>query len=90
MADFNSTYLSSNDIELLVQSPRDAVYIAPSSVTVAANIRYDQRVYDTGTAGWCYYSTLNMLDPAPSSGSTAPPWTGSISNPQVVAAVEVP
>jgi hypothetical protein len=47
-------------------------------------------VLSSGLGVWCYYSTLNALDPAPLPAATSPNWTGSISNPQVVAAVPVP
>lgn len=90
MADFNATYLAAGSEYLGVESPALANYFALTPATVAANIRYWQRVYDTGTAGWCYYSTLNALNPTPASSATSPNWTGSISTPQVVAAVVVP
>lgn len=90
MADFNADFYSGGAELLLVQSPANANYYGSAQFTVAANVRYYQRVFDTGTAGWCYYSTLNALDPAPASGSTSPNWTGSISNSQVIDAQVVP
>lgn len=90
MADFNADLRSGGEQLLLVQSPASADYYGVGSITVAANIRYYQRVFDTGTAGWCYYSTVNALDPAPASGSTSPPWTGTISSSQLVDAQVVP
>lgn len=90
MANFGAGYFVASDQYLGAESPASAQYFSPSVVTVAANIRYWQRVYDTGTAGWCYYSTLNALNPTPASSATSPNWTGSISTPQVVAAVVVP
>lgn len=83
-------YFPSANVFLASETSEGAQYFSPSVVTVAANIRYWQRVYDTGTAGWCYYSTLNALNPTPASSATSPNWTGSISTPQVVAAVVVP
>lgn len=56
----------------------------------AESVRAYQRVFDTGTAGWCYYSTLNALDPAPASTATSPNWTGTISDSQVLSAVAEP
>ena len=90
MADFNATFLDSPSIYQATQSPVDATYLSPSTVTVAANIRYYQRVLSSGLSAWCYYSTLNALDPSPLSTATSPNWTGSISDPQVVAAVIEP
>lgn len=90
MADFNADFYSGGAELLLVQSPANADYYGSAQFTVAANVRYYQRVFDTGTAGWCYYSTLNALDPAPASGSTSPNWTGTISSSQVVATTVEP
>lgn len=90
MADFNADFYSGGEQLLLVQSPANADYYGSAQFVVAANIRYYQRVFDSGTAGWCYYSTVNALDPAPASGSTSPPWTGTISSSQVVDAQVVP
>lgn len=97
MADFNATYYSGGDLYGGIPSPAPATYYAPSTVTVinVANIRYYQRVLDNGVGGtgaWCYYATLNALDPAPASGATSPAWTGATppTSPQVVAAVPVP
>lgn len=84
MADFNGTYLDSPPIYQATQSPTEATYLSPSTVTVAANVRYFQRVYSSGLSTWCYYSTLNAVNPSPLSTATTPNWTGSISNPQVV------
>lgn len=44
---------------------------------------YLQRVYDSGTAGYCYY-TKTVEDPTPLSGETSPNYTGSISAHSVV------
>lgn len=52
---------------------------APASTTY-----YDQKVWDTGTGGWCYY-TKTTIDPSPLSGEAVPNWTGSISTPAVLA-----
>lgn len=90
MANFNATYLTSPNEELLVQSPAEAIYLAPSSVTVSANIRYYQRVYSSGLSAWCYYNTLNAVNPAPASSATTPNWTGSIAGFEVVGRVAVP
>lgn len=89
MADFNSTYLNTNELSLFSQSPADALYVAPSSVTVTGNVRYYQRVYSTGLGQWCYYSTVNALNPNPDPAITSPSWTGSISSSQVIATVPI-
>lgn len=90
MANFNATYLNSPNEELFVQSPAESIYLAPSSVTVAANIRYYQRVWSSGLSVWCYYNTLNAVNASPASAATTPNWTGSISDFQVVGRVAVP
>lgn len=58
--------------------------------TVAMAIRYYQRVFSSGLQSWCYYSTLNSVNPAPLPNETTPSWTGSISDFQLVAAVDEP
>lgn len=91
MADFNGTYFAAGDLYGAIPSPATATYFAPSLVTInVANIRYFQRVLSSGLNAWCYYDTLNALDPAPLPAATSPNWTGSISSPQVLAAVPVP
>lgn len=85
MADFNADYYDGGAEVLLVQNPVNADYYGVAQTT--ENVRYYQRVFDTGTAGWCYYSTLNALDPAPASTATSPNWTGTISDSQLVASV---
>jgi hypothetical protein len=56
----------------------------PGSLTV----EYFQRVYDAGTAGWCYY-TKTSIDATPSAGETTPNYTGAISNHSVVQILEI-
>lgn len=90
MADFSASYFTAPGVSGYTQNPSDATYLAPSTVTVAANIRYFQRVYSSGLSAWCYYSTLNATNPSPLSSATTPNWTGSISLPQVVQAVIEP
>ncbi len=92
MADFNATYYAAGDLYGAIPSPAPATYYAPSIVNVVSvgNVRYFQRVLSSGLSAWCYYDTLNALDPAPLPAATSPNWTGSISDPQVVAAVPVP
>ncbi len=85
MANFNSTYLGASELNLFAQSPSEAMYIAPSSVTVSANFRYYQRVYSSGLGVWCYYSTVNAPNANPDPSTTSPNWTGTISDAQVVA-----
>lgn len=85
MADFDATFFSGGSETLVIQSPANAEYYGSAEFTVAANIRYFQRVFDTGTNGWCYYSTLNTLNNSPASAATSPNWTGTISNHQVLA-----
>ena len=90
MADFNASYFTQPGVYSYTQNPSEATYLAPSTVTVAANIRYFQRVYSSGLSAWCYYSTLDAVNPTPLSSETTPNWTGSISNFQVVQAVIEP
>ena len=93
MANFNATYFDGGDLYSGVSNPAPAEYFVPSTVTVinVANIRYYQRVYSAApTSAWCYYDTLNALNPSPASGATSPPWVGPISDPQVIATVPVP
>jgi hypothetical protein len=89
MADFNADYYDGGSEVLLIQNPVGADYYGTGAGTVA-NVRYYQRVFDTGTAGWCYYSTLNALDAAPASTATSPNWTGTISDSQLVSALPEP
>lgn len=89
MADYSSTYLGSGELSLFVQSPADALYIVPSSVIVSESVLYYQRVYSTGLNQWCYYSTVNALNPNPDPAITSPSWTGSINSSQVIAAVPI-
>jgi len=58
--------------------------------TAAMAIRYYQRVFSSGLQRWCYYSTLNAVNPAPLYYETSPQWTGSISDFQLVASVDEP
>lgn len=51
--------------------------------TVVAVVSYLQRVWDTGSSGWCYYTKL-FVDPNPAPGETTPPYTGAISAHSVV------
>jgi hypothetical protein len=92
MANFAATYYEGGDLLSTTQSPAAAVYYAPSQVTnvTYTHIRYFQRVYSSGLSAWCYYSTLDAVNPTPLSAATTPNWTGSISNFQVVQAVIEP
>lgn len=45
--------------------------------------RYMQRVYDTGVAGWCYYS-LPAINANPSPSDTHPPHTNNITLHQIL------
>ncbi len=49
----------------------------------AAAAVYDQKVWDSGTVGWCYYSEA-VVNPTPLAGATTPNWSGVISNPIVI------
>ena len=51
-------------------------------------IKYFQRVYDAGTAGYCYY-TDTSIDPSPASASTIPPITGIISDHSIIKILEI-
>jgi hypothetical protein len=92
MADFSASYFTTPGVSSYVQNPSEAAYLAPSQVTnvTYTNVRYWQRVYSSGLNAWCYYSTLNTVNPTPLSSETTPNWTGSISNFQVVQAVIEP
>lgn len=97
MADFSAEYFASGDLYGAIPSPANAEYFAPSTVTVinVANIRYYQRVLDSGGGGtglWCYYNTLNAVNTSPASGATSPNWTGATppTSPQVIATIPVP
>ena len=48
-----------------------------------AVVFYFQRVYDSGTGGWCYY-TKRFVDPTPAASETSPAYTGAISNHSIV------
>jgi hypothetical protein len=87
MTDRNGTYLSPSVLYNAVVNPAPATYFSLSTVTeeTVISTRYYQRVLSSGLGVWCYYSTLNAADPSPSPNATSPAWTGSISNPQVIA-----
>ena len=51
-------------------------------------VKYFQRAYDDGTAGYCYY-TKTSIDPTPSAGETTPNYTGTISDHSVVKILEI-
>lgn len=59
-----------------------------NTVTESLTVEYFQRVYDAGTAGWCYY-TKTSIDATPSAGETTPNYTGAISNHSVVQILEI-
>jgi hypothetical protein len=44
---------------------------------------YFQRVYDTGTVGWCYY-TKSTIDATPDAVDTTPNWSGTISDHSII------
>ena len=63
----------------------------PSTTTTIPGqltVKYFQRVYDAGTAGYCYY-TKTSIDPTPSAGETTPNYTGAISDHSVVKILEI-
>jgi hypothetical protein len=59
-----------------------------TTVTQTLTVKYYQRVYDAGTAGWCYY-TGSAIDATPDSGDTTPNYTGAISAHSVVKILEI-
>lgn len=59
-----------------------------TTVTEQLTVKYFQRVYDAGTAGYCYY-TKTSIDPTPSAGETTPNYTGAISDHSVVRILEI-
>lgn len=60
----------------------------PTTIPGQLTVKYFQRVYDDGTAGYCYY-TKTTIDPTPSSGETTPNYTGAISDHSVVRILEI-
>ena len=65
------------------------LYEKPSTtIPGQLTVKYFQRVYDDGTAGYCYY-TKTAIDPTPSSGETTPNYTGAISDHSVVRILEI-
>jgi hypothetical protein len=59
-----------------------------NTITETLTIKYYQRVYDTGTEGWCYY-TKTSIDATPDSSDTSPNYTGDISNHSIVKILEI-
>jgi len=59
-----------------------------TTVTQELTVKYYQRVYDAGTAGYCYY-TKTSIDPTPLSTETSPEYTGEISDHSVVKILEI-
>lgn len=47
------------------------------------SVQYFQRVWDAGTAGYCYYSKT-FIDPTPLASETSPNYTGAISAHSIV------
>ena len=62
--------------------------IETETITEQLTVKYFQRVYDDGTAGYCYY-TKTTIDPTPSAGETTPNYTGTISDHSVVKILEI-
>ena len=48
---------------------------------------YHLRAYDTGTAGWVYWSSVDTINLSPGAGDTAPNYTGTLSAKMILAAV---
>lgn len=95
MADYVSSHRSKTDtiqvahaLPVVVPSQRVfnaivAGYDTDEPFVPGLPTQYRQRVWDTGTAGWCYY-TKDVIDPTPLAAETSPNWTGSISAHSVV------
>lgn len=79
--DFQSFYASPNSTFFLKAQTGAGWGTTPSMGGTTKN--YFQRVYDDGTAGYCYY-TKTTIDATPSSGETTPNYTGTISDHAVV------
>lgn len=75
--------IGTNTLAFAVEQSANYVWPAP---TTAGTDTYVQRVFDSGTNGWCYY-TKTTIDPTPSSGETTPNYTGSISGHTVLAII---
>ena len=58
------------------------------TITEQLTVKYFQRVYDDGTAGYCYY-TKTTIDPTPLASETTPNYTGTISDHSVVKILEI-
>jgi hypothetical protein len=67
---------------------RSFVVTETNTVVQELTVKYFQRVYDDGTAGYCYY-TKTSIDPTPSAGETTPNYTGTISDHSVVKILEI-
>jgi len=59
-----------------------------NTITEELVTKYVQRVYDAGTAGWCYY-TKTTIDTTPDASETTPNYTGAISLHSIVQILEV-
>ena len=59
-----------------------------TTITQSLTVKYFQRVFDSGTSGYCYY-TATSIDPTPASSSTTPNITGVISDHSIVKILEI-
>lgn len=56
---------------------------ADDLISAGTVTNYFQRVYDTGTVGWCYY-TKSIIDATPDAVDTTPNWSGIISDHSII------
>ena len=73
------SYTVPNSLFQYTENPALAAYYNPYS-----SATYYQRVFSSGLSQWCYFSSIGTINTAPSSTSTSPNWTGSISNHQIL------
>jgi len=80
MADFTDTVATALETTMVGHYNTDAVdLVYPGGVPTY----YFQRLYDTGTGDWVYY-TKTSIDPAPLASETTPNYTGAISAHSIV------
>ena len=62
--------------------------LTTTTTDVPLTVKYFQRVYDSGTEGWCYY-VKTSIDATPESSETTPNYEGDISNHSVVRILDI-
>lgn len=80
MADFTDTVATTTETTKVGHYNTDAVELVYPG---GEPILYVQRLWDTGTGGWVYYT--KVVDPAPLASETTPNYTGATSLHSIVA-----